>query len=313
MALKTNNKRRPRHTICLMSIGALFLAHAAYSQRSPIENAFVPDEGKLPLTAGFTDVDGVGGGGLVPWALITGYGTSESWGANVHYTAVPLRDFRLRSYGVAVGGLDRVEASATQDKFHATGTALNGLTAEQRIYGLKIRLTGDAVYDQDSWAPQTAVGVEYKKNSGISGIRGLVSPRQLGAASDSGTDWYVTATKVYLAQSVLVNATLRYTNANEFGLLGFGGDLKHGRSVEFETTIAYLLSRTVAIGAEYRHKPHNLAIDDEHAAWDAFVAWTASRHFSVVAGFVSLGSILGAVTSETRNQNGAYLSLQAGF
>ncbi len=107
---------------------------------------------------------------------------------------------------------------------------------------MKVRLTGDAVYDQDSWATQTAVGVEYKKNSGISDAPGLVRPRQLGAASDSGTDWYVSATKIYLAQSLLVNATLRFTNANEFGLLGFGGNLKRGRSVEFETTIAYHLA-----------------------------------------------------------------------
>jgi len=44
----------------------------------------MPDSGKLPLTAGFNDVDGVGGAGLVPSALITGYGTADSWGANAH-------------------------------------------------------------------------------------------------------------------------------------------------------------------------------------------------------------------------------------
>ena len=273
----------------------------------------MPDQGKLPLTAGFTDIDGVGGAGLVPWAVITGYGTADSWGANAHYTAVRLRDYRFRSYGIAVGALDRFEASVTQDQFDAIGTAIDGLTVKQRIYGLKVRLTGDAIYDQDSWAPQTAVGLEYKKNLGISDIPGLFSPRQLGARSDSGTDWYLSATKVYLAQSLLLNVTARYTNANEFGLLGFGGSLKRERSLEFEATVAYLLSRTVAVGAEFREKPHNLSIDDEHSAWDAFVAWTASRNVSVVAAYVSLGSILGAATGQSRNQNGAYVSLQVGY
>jgi hypothetical protein len=304
-------RRLPR-TLFVLSLAALFAVPAARAS-APFENPLIPDEGKLPLTAGFTDVDGAGGAGLVPWATITGYGTADSWGANAHYTIVPLRDFRLRSYGIAVGALDRVEASVTQDQFAATGTALSGLTVEQRIYGLKVRLTGDAVYDQDSWAPQTAIGLEYKRNSGISNLSGVYDPRQLGAVSDSGTDFYLNATKVYLAQSLLFNVTLRYTNANEFGLLGFGGDRRRDRSVEFESTVAYLLSRTVAIGAEYRDKPHNLSIDDEHAAWDAFVAWAASRHVSVVAAYVSLGSILGAVTHETRDQNGAYLSLQVGF
>jgi Protein of unknown function (DUF3034) len=292
--------------------------HTALAQLAPYESALMPDSGKLPLTAGFNDVDGVGGGGLVPWALITGYGTADSWGANAHYTAVQLRDFRLRSYGVAVGALDRIEASAAADNFDVTGTALNGLSVSQHIYGLKVRVNGDAVYDQDSWAPQTAVGVEYKRNSGIGnggavGLPGLVSPTQLGARSETGTDWYLNATKVYLAQSLLVNAVLRYTKANEFGLLGFGGDLDRNRSVEFETTIAYMLTRKFAVGAEYRGKPHNLSVDDERAAWDVFAAWTASRNISIVAAYVSLGSILAPVTKQSRDQDGAYLSLQVGF
>ena len=303
---------------CALVLCNGLIVHEAIAQLAPYESALAPDSGKLPLTAGFNDVDGVGGAGLVPWALITGYGTADSWGANAHYTAVQLRDFRLRSYGAAVGALDRIEVSATKDQFDVIGTALNGLSVAQHIYGLKVRVFGDAVYDQDSWVPQTAVGVEYKKNSGISnsaavGLTGLSSPTQLGAQSDTGTDWYVNATKVYLAQSLLVNATIRFTKANEFGLLGFGGDRSNSRSAEFETTIAYILNRKLAIGAEYREKPHNLSVDNERAAWDVFAAWTASRNISIVGAFVSLGSILAPVTRVSRDQNGAYLSLQVGF
>jgi hypothetical protein len=283
------------------------------AQSAPFENSLFPDSGKLPLTAGFNDIDGAGGAGLVPWALITGYGSADSWGANAHYTYVPLRDFELRSYGVAVGALDRFELSAASDRFSATGTSLDGLETELQTYGAKLRLTGDAIYDQDSWAPQTAVGVEYKRNLGIRNAGALVSPSQVGAVSESGTDWYLSATKVYLAQSLLVNATLRYTNANEFGLLGFGGDRHRGRSVEPELTVAYILSRTVAIGAEYRARPHNLSVDDEHDAGDAFIAWTPTRHISLVAAYLRLGSILAPVTGQSRNQEGAYVSLQVGF
>jgi hypothetical protein len=249
----------------------------------------------------------------VPWALITGYGTADSWGANAHYTEVPLRDFRLRSYGVSIGALDRFEVSAAADKFTAAGVPLSGLAVEQHVIGAKVRLSGDAIYDQDSWAPQTAVGVEYKRNTGISSTPGLTNVRQLGAASESGSDWYVSATKVYLAQSLLLNITLRYTNANQLGLLGFGGDLKRSRSLEPEVTIAYVVTRTVAVGAEYRDKPANLSVDDERGAYDAFVAWTASRNVSVVAGYLSLGSIVAPVTGRSHDQHGAYLSLQVGF
>src|SRR3954467_12102035 len=85
------------------------------------------DEGKLLLTAGFTDAEGAGGGGLVPWAVITGYGTNQSWGANAHYTNVDVNEFELRTYGVAVGAFDRVEISAARQDFEITGTALEGV------------------------------------------------------------------------------------------------------------------------------------------------------------------------------------------
>src|SRR5688500_14674582 len=69
------------------------------------------DQGKLHLTAGFSDVEGAGGAGLVPLAFITGYGSSDSWGGNAHLTTVQLDDFQLTAYGVAVGAWDRFELS----------------------------------------------------------------------------------------------------------------------------------------------------------------------------------------------------------
>ena len=291
----------------------LACSQVCHAQRAPFESPLSPDRGKLPLTAGFTDIDGAGGAGLVPFALVTGYGTDQSWGANAHYTYVPLRDFGLQSYGAAVGLLDRFEASFTIDRFKATAAPLNGLIVQQRVFGLKAVLFGDAVYGQDSWLPQTAVGLQYRRNGGISDAGPLTSPRQVGARGESGIDYYLVATKVFLAQSLLVNAGLRYTNANEFGILGFGGDFKTGRSVEFQGTLAYLIARTVAVGAEYRGRPHDLAADDENGAYDAFVAWTLTRNVSLVGAFVRLGRILAPVTRSTHDQIGGYVSLQVGF
>ncbi|MET0858964.1 MAG: DUF3034 family protein, partial [Telluria sp.] len=72
--------------------------------------------GKLTATGGVSQVEGAGGGGLTPWALIGGYGSRDSWGANAHYTRVTTQDYSLDTYGVAVGLFDRVELSlATQD------------------------------------------------------------------------------------------------------------------------------------------------------------------------------------------------------
>ena len=120
------------------------------------------------------------------------------------------------------------------------------------------------MYLQDSWLPQMSVGAQYKKNKGIEdgaavGLAGLTSPVALGAKDDSGTDYYVSATKIFLGQSFVVNVNLRYTKANQLGLLGFGGDRDDGYSLEPEAAVAYLFARKVAAGFEYRSKPQNLS------------------------------------------------------
>ena len=52
---------------------------------------------------------------------------------------------------------------------------------------------------------------------------------------------YVSGTKVFLASSLLVNVTLRHSKANQLGLFGFGGDEDGDASLNFETTVGYLL------------------------------------------------------------------------
>lgn len=269
-----------------------------------------PDMGKLLATGGVSQVEGAGGGGIVPWALITGYGTQDSYGANVHYTKIGTQDYALDTAGVAVGFADRVELSFAAQDFSGTAAALNGVHLKQDIFGVKLRVAGDAVYDQDSAMPQLAVGVQVKQNKGITGLGGVTSVKQLGAKSESGTDVYLAATKIYLEQSVLLNATLRMTKANQMGLIGFGGDKSDSYKPMLEVSAAYLLNRHVALGAEYRKKPNNLNVDNEKDYADLFVAFFPSKNVSITAAYASLGDI---TVLNNKQQNGYYLSLQAGF
>jgi hypothetical protein len=307
-------------TIFVVSAAAVALGWMN-PQDARAENLFGADEGKLPLTAGFSDLEGSGGGGLVPLAFISGYGSSTSWGANAHFTNIQLRDLHLYTYGVAAGLLDRVELSYTRQQLDITGTALDGLGVKQDVYGLKVKLFGDAIYGQDSWLPQIAIGAQYKHNDGIkhaesvkaADLTGLINPMQLGAQAEHSTDIYLVATKVFLAESLLVNAVVRETKANQFGLLGFGGDRHRGYSTRPEGTIAYLLTRKLALGAEIRTGPHNLSVDDQTTAWTIFAAWTPTRNLSLVAAYLNIGSVLAPVTGVTKHQDGPYLSVQAGF
>ncbi len=261
--------------------------------------------GKLLLTGGVTQIEGAGGGGLTPWALIGGYGSRDQIGGNAFYTRVDVDDYALDSYGAMVGFFDRVELSYARQVFDTQdiGAALGlgrGFEFEQDIYGAKLRLVGDAVLEQDSWLPQIAIGLQHKRNRQGDIVRAI------GAEDDSGTDFYLAATKIYLDQSLLLNGTLRYTEANQIGILGFGGDQGSG-SFEFEGSVAYLLTRKLALGAEFRSKPDQLGIADEDLWWDIFLAWAPNRHVSVTLAYVDLGNVVVA------DQSGTYLSVQVGF
>ena len=58
-------------------------------------------QGKLLETAGLTQVEGSGGGGIVPWATISGYDSRDETSASVFNTLVFLDDYRLHSWGEA--------------------------------------------------------------------------------------------------------------------------------------------------------------------------------------------------------------------
>jgi len=263
--------------------------------------------GKLLLTQGVSTIEGSAGGGLATWAVITGYETQDGIGANVHATYVDLSDYTLRDYGASVGLFDRIELSYAREAFDtgSTGAKLGlgrNFTFDQDVVGAKVRLFGDAVYAQDSWMPQVSVGAQYKSNDKDAIVHAV------GAKSSSGTDVYIAATKVLLDDSLVLDATLRATKANQTGLLGFGGDRKSGYSPEFEGSVGYLLTRHLVVGGEYRTKPDNLGFAKEDSWWDLFAAYAVSKNLSLTLAYADLGDI-----ATFRNQHGLYVSLQAGF
>jgi hypothetical protein len=283
------------------------------------------ETGKLVLTGGVSSVDGAAGGGLTPWALIGSNASAGEVGATAHFSRATTTDYSLNTYGAVLGIHDRAELSvARQDlKTGITGVLLGlpGLHLRQTIVGGKVKIAGDAVLDSDSWMPQIAAGVQVKSlDSG-----GLDPTLSALGAKRSGVDAYVSATKLFLAQGVLVNGTLRATKANQNGLLGFGATLGGEQTsyrLQPEISVALLLRRNLAVGAEYRKMPNRLQAAGQAAGlgdglraqdWkDIFVAWAPNKHLSVTLAYVDLGTIVPATTAK-RRQTGSYLSVQAGF
>lgn len=303
------------------------LTHLALAAACAATTAAQADTGKLPLTGGVTSIEGAAGGGLTPWAVIGTGATEGEVGVAVTASRAVTRDYALSVAGVMLGWRDRVELSFARQTFDASpAVALNGIAAfgvqpsEQLgmdVVGAKLRVAGEAVLDADRWMPQIAIGVQHKQLS--AGSLGPVVDF-LGARR-SGTDVYVSATKLFLGPGILANATLRSTEANQGGLLGFGASApgRSSRSLQPELSLGWLVRRDLVVGAEWRFKPNNLEALGRAAGlgsglreddWkDVFVAWSPARNLTVTAAWVQLGRVVPGITAD-RRQSGAYLSLQ---
>jgi hypothetical protein len=263
-------------------------------------------QGRLLATGGVTQIEGSAGGGLVPWALIAGYGTRDEIGGTLFGTTMDARNFRLHSAGGALGIHDRVELSFAEQRFDL-GSTVPGKSLHQDVIGLKVKVAGDAIYDQDTWMPQIAIGIQYKQNRDFDSV-----PRALGAKRGNDADFYVAATKVFLGglvgHNVLLNGVVRATRANQLGFLGFGGDKNDSYQARFEGTAAFFVTDKLLAGLEYRSKPDNLSTFKEQDFSDVFVAWVPNKRIAVIAAYVKLGNI-----ANQPGQNAVYLSAQASF
>lgn len=280
-------------------------------------------DGRLLATGGVTQIEGSAGGGIVPWALISGYGTEDEVGGTAFLTNVRVPNYDLVSAGAAIGLYDRVELSYARQRLNLDSTVLSGLgagatTISQDVFGIKVKVLGDAIYAQNSLIPQISVGMQYKRNLDFDFV-----PKTVGAKHDSGTDFYVAATKVFLGglagRNVLLNGTVRMTKANQMGLLGFGGSTNDSYKAVFEGSAGVFLdsANTWLIGAEYRGNPDNGLAGGalkQDAYKDAYVAYIPNKRFALVAAYADLGNLPDTtVASLNSKKHGVYLSGQFSF
>ncbi len=273
----------------------------------PIAHTSLHAGERLIGTGGVMQIEGSAGGGLTPWALIAGYGTRNETGASSFYTHARTQGgFEMNLGGAAVGFNNRVEISYSHQRF-GLGKTVPNETIRMHTLGAKVRLFGDAVYDQDTWVPQVSAGIQLKHNVDFDKV-----PKALGAEHANGVDFYVSATKLYLdaiaGRNVLVNATLQATKANQFGLLGFGGDQHDRYQLQPAVSLAIMLTDNLLLGAEYRAKPNNLSVFEEDDAHDIFLAWFPFKNLALTAAYVELGNI-----ADKDDQSAWYLSGQISY
>jgi hypothetical protein len=260
---------------------------------------------RLPATGGLMSIEGSAGGGLTPWAVIAGLGTDAELGASGFCTEVKPQEFELDSCGVAIGIDNRLELSLDRQRFDLS-SVLPGVAIDQSVVGAKVRLYGDLVVDQDRLWPQVALGAQWKDNTSFDLV-----PRALGARHASGLDLYIAATKLWLdgpfGHSWIADLTVRYSEANQLGILGFGGDLGDYHLLP-EGSLGFFITDHLVLGAEYRRKPNNLSAFREEDFKDAFIAYVPVKWLSITAAYADLGNI-----ADKPGQTGPYMSLQGSF
>lgn len=292
------------HLLIFMSLAIGVPAHAGNQN---LESEQPISRSRLLATGGASTLEATAGGGIVPMAVLSGYGAQEEQSAAAFASYVDTGDYQLEVVGGSWSWGNRVElAIAQQTLRHPSLTAALDLTTDsikQRIISAKVRLAGDLIYTA---MPQISVGVQHKKNLDF------FVPAAVGADKDSGTDINVTATKLILAgffnRNWLLNANVRYTNANQTGLVGFGGDKNHDKEILPEISAGVLLNRYWLVGTEYRQKPNNLSFIKEDDWQTAFVGWFPNKRVALVAAYVDLGEV-----ATFKDQTGWYLSLQGSF
>lgn len=341
--------------VSVIALSGLGVA-SAYAQTiapepAPDLAAHMFDMGGLITTGAVTAVGGAAGGGIVPWALIGGYTTQDQVGGTAFYTHIFLRNYQLSTYGGLFALSDRVEVSFAHQDFALGGTGgtldgkifnalgdptdtpesalphalrLDDVNLNQDIVGVKVRLYGNAVYDQDSLIPQISAGYEYHHNENVSFLRAI-------GTRPSGSEYYLAATKVWLnglfGHYTMVTATLDVTNGIQNGLLGFGGvgpnGPKDGYHIEPEFAVGYWLNNNLVIGGEYRFMPRYQVVAPGNVPgygplgtalaktsdWkDLYIAYFPVKYLSVTLAYADLGTI-----ASEKNQNGVYVSGNVSF
>uniref|UniRef100_UPI00404829BE DUF3034 family protein n=1 Tax=Pseudomonas sp. TMP25 TaxID=3136561 RepID=UPI00404829BE len=264
-------------------------------------------DGRLLATGGASSVEGAAGGGITPWAVLAGYGERGEWGADVFATRVQSADYRLDVAGISAAFDNRIELSYARQRLDLSTLARNlslpASSLSQDIFGLKVRLFGDLIYDQ---LPQVSVGIQHKRQ------KDFPIPSLIGAQRSEDTEGYISASRLILGgafgYNLLLNGGLRYSRANELGLLGFGGDRRDRHSVLKEGSVAVLFNPRWALGVEYREKPDNLSFAGESDWADLFLGYFPNKHFALVLAYARLGEI-----ATLDNQDGVYLSVQGSF
>jgi hypothetical protein len=263
-------------------------------------------------TAGLAQAQNAAGGSRAAWSLIDNGApatASQPWG--------------LRAWSRELGAMSRT-APGAWNRFELTvsgpnslqglGDSVSGLEASS-VLGLQVHVAGDRASAGDSWMPQFAMGLQQKSfyPGGYSASAGPML--HLPGGKTTATDFYLSASKLFPAQGLLLNATLRGSRSP------YGLAFQSGYSLRPELSVAFLLSNNIAVGAEYRFRAGNVdplargpmgeSLRDDDGR-DLYIAWAPYKNLSLTLAYVGEGRSMPGLTV-TRRPSRGYFAAEYSF
>jgi hypothetical protein len=250
-------------------------------------------------------------------------GSRATWSLIDNGTPAPGRPWSLGVWSRELGAMSR-SAPGMWNRFELTasgpnspqglGDSVTGLGASS-VLGLQMHVAGDGAAGSDAWTPKITMGLQQKSFYPAPYSTPAGPMLHPPGSRTTATDLYLSASKLFPAQGLLLNATLR-ASRNPYGLAVQGG-----YSLRPELSVAFLLSNNISMGAEYRFRAANVdplargplgeSLRDDDGR-DLYIAWAPYKNLSLTLAYVGEGRSMPGLTV-TRRPSRSYFAAEYSF
>jgi hypothetical protein len=190
-----------------------------------------------------------------------------------------------------------------QDIERATSIRIRDHAVDMHNFNARVCLVKDGEFDQP-WLPAITLGGHYKLNDTLEDIDAdlMGTLTGIGIAEHDGFDYTLSLTKMvtFLPRPLLLNATVRATEAAHIGLLGFTDDYE----VVVEGSVCALLTDRFILAGEYRQKPDEYdaipgLVGGEDDWWTICAGYIVNDHMTISGGYAHFGELLNHVANSS--------------
>ncbi|MBN2583087.1 MAG: DUF3034 family protein, partial [Planctomycetes bacterium] len=272
----------------------------------------VQHEHKKGAPLPFHSIEGVSGGAITPMAYLcnagpdcgctkcsrpsAAYSFVNLGSKEMHVVSVTQVFFGCIELGYAANFLN---LGSLVDDVNGAGLDMGRDSVQLHHFNLRAQLIKENSHDLP--LPAVTAGIHFKLNHGIASIDDNLGKALtgIGLERQNGVDFTLTATKMFpklaFGRPVIATTGMRFSQAAQIGLLGFG----NGWKPTVEGSIATLPTDWLALAYEYRQKTnpyHKIdELIDAEDDWHALSAsWVVNDRLTVTAVWGMFGNIANA-------------------